>query len=139
MRDEIRHEGRVVEVRDGEVDVLIVPQSACGSCRSRSMCAMSENTEKIITVADGYSSYYKVGDAVDVSTEKIMGIKAVFVAYVYPFVGMLACLLILLKAGLGELTAGLSALGFVALYFLGLMLFRNKLQREIIFKISPKA
>ena len=138
MAQEIRHSGRVVGVRDGAVDVMIVPESACGSCKSRKACGMAESAEKIMTIVDPHSYIYKESDEVEVSTEKIMGIKAVAIAYIYPFILMLICLLVLLQSGVSELVSGLVTLGLVVVYYLGLILFRGKLQREIIFKISPK-
>lgn len=139
MGQDIRHTGRVVGIREGAVDVMIIPESACGSCKSRKACGMAESAEKVVTIIDTHSYLYREGDEVEVSTEKVMGMKAVAIAYIYPFILMLACLLVLLQSGSGELTAGLASLGLVAVYYLGLILFRKKLQKEIIFRISPKA
>ena len=53
--------------------VMIVPESACGSCKSRKACGMAESAEKVLTIVDAHSHLYKEGDEVEVSTEKVMG------------------------------------------------------------------
>ena len=59
-----------------------------------------------------------------------------WLAYVAPLVVLLAVLLGLLAVGAGELAAGLCGIGGVALYYLVLWLFRDKLRNEYIFTIE---
>lgn len=67
-----------------------------------------------------------------------MGFKAVWLSYAIPLVVLLAVLLGLLSFGFGELPAALMAIGAVCLYYLGLMLFRDKLRNEYSFYIKEK-
>jgi hypothetical protein len=55
---------------------------------------------------------------------------------VAPLVVLVAVLGLSLAAGAGELAAGLGALGGVALYYLFLWLFRDRLRNEYVFTIE---
>ena len=67
-----------------------------------------------------------------------MGFKAVWLAYAIPLVVLMAVLLGLNAAGLGELASGLSAIAAVGVYYLFLWLFRNRLKNEYSFYIKEK-
>ena len=67
-----------------------------------------------------------------------MGHKAVWIAYALPLVVLLAVIGILLKAGAGELVAGLSGIGAVAVYYLCIWLLRDRLRDQYIFTIRKK-
>ena len=47
-------------------------------------------------------------------------------------------ILVFSLAGAGELAMGLGSLGIVALYYLGVFLFRNKLSKIFIFSIEKQ-
>ena len=94
---------------------------------------------------------YKVGDTVEVMVQQKMGWKAVVLAYLLPFFVMLAVMLIgngLLAMGDGQLAMGDGAkreavLGTVALcamalYYLVLGMFKDKLQKEFSFTARKK-
>ena len=65
-----------------------------------------------------------------------MGHKAVWLAYVAPLCVLLAVLLGSLGLGAGELAAGLGAIGGVAVYYLFLWLFKDRLRNEYVFAIE---
>ncbi|MBR2061110.1 MAG: SoxR reducing system RseC family protein [Tidjanibacter sp.] len=132
----VEHAGVVKAVEADRVEVEITVVSACGSCKSRSVCSMSEQAEKMVTVYTEMPEQYEVGQEVTVQMEQVMGIKAVIYAYVVPFFIILAVLLVLMECGLGEVVSGLSSLGACALYYIGLWLFRHKLEKVMVFKIK---
>lgn len=132
----VEHAGVVKAVAEGRVDVEITVESACGSCKARSQCAMSEQAEKVVTVWTEIADAYEVGQQVTVEMEQVMGIKAVVYAYVVPFFIILGVLLVLMECGAGEVVSGLSALGACALYYIGLWLLRHKLEKIIVFRIK---
>ena len=90
---------------------------------------------------------YKVGDTVEVMVQQKMGWKAVVLAYLLPFFVMLAVMFVgngLLAMGDGatgllgdeakrEAVLGTVALCAMALYYLVLGMFKNKLQKEFSF------
>ena len=114
---------------------MIEAEGACASCRAKTLCGMSESQDKLISVATVDAPYYQIGEEVEVSVQQQMGIKAVMIAYVFPFLLVMAVLLGLLEGGVNELSAGLSALGLLVLYYIGLILFRRRIAKDIVFEI----
>lgn len=135
MNGEIKQEGIIIDIVGSRVDVKIVCSSGCVGCAAKSACSMGESVDKIVSVAVELPQMYEVGEQVSVSVEKAMGVKAVIYAYVFPFLLLLSALLILLECGVGEVVAGLASLGFIVLYYIGLYIFRRRIEREIIFKL----
>ena len=132
------HTGKVVSMTPATTTVEIVSHAACSECHAAGVCGMSEFAEKAIEVpTDPYASY-GVGDEVQVVLKASMGMKAVWIAYFLPLVVLLAVALGLIALGVGEVAAGLAGLGAVALYYLALWLFRDKLRNEYVFTIQAK-
>ncbi|MCD8073115.1 MAG: SoxR reducing system RseC family protein [Alistipes sp.] len=136
MKNYISHKGLIFDIVGNRIDVSVTPESACASCKAAAMCTMSESTEKVISVVSDHPSFFRVGEQVRVSVATGMGVKAVVLAYVLPFLVLLFSLIGLLSAGLPEPTAGLLSLGAVALYYICLYFFRTHIERELIFKID---
>lgn len=134
--EEIRHNGRIVDIAPDHITVEIVSESACASCHAASLCGMSEGKIKTVDVLPAPG--YEIGEEVEVSLRKTMGFKAVWIAYVIPLVLLMAVLLALVSYGVGELPSGLCAIAAVAVYYLGVFLFRNKLNNEYSFYIKKK-
>ena len=164
----IKHDGIIIALNgDGTALVRIVQTSACAACKAKAMCASAESAEKEMTVtllmdngrpmgygvldADKPLLEYKVGDSVEVMVQQKMGWKAVVLAYLLPFFVMLAVMFIgngLLAIGDGQLAMGDGAkreavLGTVALcamavYYLVLGMFKDKLQKEFSFTARKK-
>ena len=134
--EKISHKGRVVKVTPEFTTVEIISQSACSACHASGLCGLSECTKKAIEVPTRAWDRYEPGQEVNVVLKASMGHKAVWLAYVAPLVVLLGVLLATLGLGAGELAAGLGALVGVALYYLFLWLFRNRLRREYVFTIE---
>ena len=79
---------------------------------------------------------YKVGDTVEVMVQRKMGWKAVVLAYLLPFFVMLA--VVAVGSGIGEEVIGTVALCAMAVYYIVLGLFKDKLQREFSFTAKRK-
>ena len=149
----IKHDGIIIALNgDGTARVRIVQTSACATCKAKSMCASAESVEKEMTVQLTVDSLQlTVGDAVEVMVQQKMGWKAVVLAYLLPFFVMLAVMFVgngLLAMGDGQLAMGDGAkreavLGTVALcamalYYLVLGMFKDKLQKEFSFTARKK-
>ena len=152
-RKMIKHDGIIIALNgDGTARVRIVQTSACAACKAKAMCASAESVEKEMTVQLTVDSLQlTVGDAVEVMVQQKMGWKAVVLAYLLPFFVMLAVMFIgngLLAMGDGQLAMGDGAkreavLGTVALcamavYYLVLGMFKDKLQKEFSFTARKK-
>ena len=132
----LEHKGIVLALNHGWVDVAVQAENACTGCRVKGACGMGDQEEKVVAVATEMPEAYRVGEEVVVFVERRMGFRAVFLAYVIPLILLLASLLTLLDAGLGETAAGLLSLGTLVCYYVVLRLFRSRIHREIIFKIK---
>ena len=132
MEELIRHEGIVLSMHDGMARVQIVQTSACSACKARSMCMSSESQAKEMDAV--MLEKMQVGDRVEVEVRERLAWRAVLLAYILPFVVMMAVI-----AGLdyftnwSEAIVGTLALCSIALYYIGLNAFRNKLQKQFTF------
>lgn len=132
----ISHRGKIVDITPEFTMVDIISESACSACHAKSLCTLSESKTKQVVVPTRGWIPFEPGEEVNVQLKATMGLKAVWLAYVVPLFILLAVLLGLHAAGLGELASGLSAIGAVVLYYLVIWLFRKKLQNEYIFNIE---
>lgn len=135
MNGHIEHIGRVENVVGRSVFVKIISQSACGSCEARKACGLSESSEKIIEVETSSASEYAVGDEVMVSVRRRVGLIAVAIAYVAPLVVLVAVLAGAEAFGVSEHKAALASLCGVAVYYLLLWLFRERISDRVNFII----
>ena len=149
----IKHDGIIIALNeDGTALVRIVQTSACTACKAKAMCASAESVEKEMTVVLLGNGQWAVGDTVEVMVQQKMGWKAVILAYLLPFFVMLAVMFVgngLLAMGDGatgllgdeakrEAVLGTVALCAMALYYLVLGMFKDKLQKEFSFTARKK-
>ena len=149
----IKHDGIIIALNgDGTALVRIVQTSACAACKAKAMCASAESVEKEMTVMLLGDGQWAVGDTVEVMVQQKMGWKAVMLAYLLPFFVMLAVMFIgngLLAMGDGatgllgdeakrEAVLGTVSLCAMAVYYLVLGMFKDKLQKEFSFTARKK-
>ena len=154
-REMIKHDGIIIALNeDGTALVRIVQTSACAACKAKAMCASAESTEKEMTAVllgengkvkteNNSTQSYHVGDTVEVMVQQKMGWKAVVLAYLLPFFVMLAVVAVGSGIGnriseIGEEVIGTVALCAMAMYYLVLGLFKDKLQKEFSFTARKK-
>ena len=135
-KNEIIHSGRIIEITPEFTTVEIIVDSACASCHAKSLCGMSEEQEKLISVPTDPYSEHSVGDQVKVCTKMSMGLKAVWISYVIPLMILMILILSLSSVIGNEIVAGLGAIGGVGLYYFVIWLLRHRLQNEFIFYIK---
>lgn len=136
----IKHDGIIIALNeDGTALVRIVQTSACSACKAKAMCASAESAEKEMTVVLLGDGQWAVGDTVEVMVQQKMGWKAVVLAYLLPFFVMLAVMLIGNAIwAVREEIIGTVALCAMALYYLVLGMFKDKLQKEFSFTARRK-
>ena len=135
---EISHKGRIVGITPEFTTGEIISESACGSCHARSLCGLGDAKTKAVELPTRAWDNYEVGDEVDVVLKTSMGHKAVWLSYVLPLLVLVGVLLILTVAGVAELYAGLGGLLAVAVWYMILWLFRDRLKNEYVFNINKK-
>ncbi len=134
---EISHIGKIVAIDADFITVEIVAESACSTCHAAGLCGTADATHKTSTVPATVGNW-QLGQDVRVFLKRSMGFKAVWLAYAIPLAVLLAVLLGLNAAGMGELASGLMAIGAVGVYYLVLWLFRDRLRNEYSFYIKEK-
>ena len=132
----IEHLGIVKEINSNQVIVSIVQQSACGSCNARGACSISDTNEKIIDVVRLRDESYDVGEQIRVILEQSLGIKALGLGYMLPFLILLAILVTMVSMGINEGLAGITALASLAPYYIVLFFFRDRLKKEFSFRLK---
>lgn len=134
----IQHRGIVKNIENNTVFVRIEQQSACSACHARSACLASDKAEKIIEVT-GDGNLFEPGEEVVVSVRSSMGIRAVVLAFVLPFILVVTVVF----AGIGltgdESIGGLAGLAVLFPYYILIYLFRNKINKRFLFTVSKAA
>ena len=128
----IKHEGVVLSTNGNMAHVEIVQTSACSACKARSMCMSSESQQKQMDVV--MLEPMQAGDRVEVEVRERLAWRAVLLAYILPFVVMMAVIAVLDYAtDWSEAITGTLSLCAIALYYLILSAFKHKLQKQFSF------
>lgn len=131
LEEAIRHNG-VVERIEGDLAIVRIAQtSACAACHAAGMCMASESRDKRIEAR--MIEPLHVSEEVEVLVREQAGWLAVCLAYVVPFVLLVVFVAAFDYLGWSEAKAGTAALVSVAVYYVVLRLFRDKLQRKFTF------
>lgn len=137
MTNTIEHQGIIISIDGSIAHVKIEQTSACASCHVKSVCGASEKSEKIID-ANIMQDDLKIGDQVTIIGQKSLGMQAILLAYVLPFVIIVATLFIANIFTSNELIIGTCALASLIPYFILLRLMRNKIQAKFKFYAIKK-
>ena len=134
-KEEIVHEGEIVEINKDFTTVRLTVSSACSSCHAKGMCGMSEEQDKVLMLPTDPYTVYSEGEKVEVCTKTSMGLKAVWISYVIPLAILLILILSLSPVIGNEALRGLISIAGVGLYYLVIWLFRDRLSNEFVFYI----
>ena len=129
----IKHAGIVTKKTKDSIIVSLIGNINCAGCNAKSACGISDTDVKTVEVFDHQDSY-KINESVAVIMENNTGFKAVFFAYLFPFILLILTLIISLNF-FEEWKAGLLSLFVLAPYFLVLYFSKNYLQKELIISI----
>jgi len=136
---DILHTGRIVEIGPQMISVEIVNKSACAACHAKGVCGASDEQVRIIDIPQTISTRvedYRVGEEVNLKLSQSLGIRAVFIAYVVPLIVLMASILVLSSILTEQLYVGLCSLAAVAVYYIFVAIFRDKLERVFTFSIE---
>lgn len=126
------HSGVVSKINSNSVVVTLEQNIHCESCHAKGTCGVSQSSTKEIEVQNS-NEFFKINEHVDVILKKALGLKAVFWAYVFPFILMFITL-ITASNFLKEWLAGLLSLFILIPYYLVLYFLKKRLKG--VFKIS---
>jgi len=130
----IMHKGVVKDITDHVIKVEIMAQSACVSCKAQAICGV-DTQEKIIEIRT-WNNVFHVGEPVQVLLRESLGMKALFLAYLIPFLILVVVLLVLLQITGKEGLSALVAIGILFPYFGVLYFYRAQLQKTFSFDIA---
>lgn len=134
MEEHVSHPGVVVGIGEQDLEIEILSASSCGSCNIKSACGMSEMKEKRITVPRPQDKEFIVGQPVSIIMSARQGNKAALLAYFIP-----TLIIIVLTVVLSNLTkewlAAIVGIGALAVYYVILYFFRDRLKNEFTYEI----
>ena len=128
----VKHEGVVSKITNDVVTISLKGNINCEACNAKGACGVSESNSKEIEISNS-SQTLKLNENVEVLLKKNLGLKAVFWAYVFPFILMLTVLLIA-STLFQEWIAGLLSIAILIPYYLMLYVLRNTFKKA--FKLS---
>ncbi|WP_195663230.1 SoxR reducing system RseC family protein [Bacteroides congonensis] len=133
----IKHLGIVESIQGSHLSVRIVQTSACAACSAKGHCSSADSKDKIIDIIDTAASSYQVGERVMVVGEMSMGMMAVVLAFIIPFVLLIFSLFLFMALIGNELYAALLSLAVLVPYYFILWLNKTRLKQKFSFTIKP--
>ena len=134
MEEHVSHPGVVVGIGEQDLEIEILSASSCGSCGIKSACGMSEMKEKRITVPRPQDKEFIVGQPVSIIMSAKQGNKAALIAYFIPTL-IIIVLTVILSNLMKEWLAALVGIGALAVYYVILYFFRDRLKDEFTYEI----
>ena len=129
---DINHKGIVSKISEGVLTVSLKGNINCEGCKAKAACGVSDSKDKEIDVFETDQAF-KLNESVQIVLEKGLGLKAVFFAYVLPFI-LLIFTLFIASNFLEEWIAGLLSLSILIPYYLLLYFMKDSFQK--VFKLS---
>lgn len=135
MEEHVSHPGVVVGIGEQDLEIEILSASSCGSCGIKSACGMSEMKEKRITVPRPQDKEFIVGQPISIIMSAKQGNKAALLAYFIPTL-IIIVLTVVLSNLIKEWLAALVGIGALAVYYVILYFFRDRLRNEFTYEIK---
>ncbi|HBG57877.1 SoxR reducing system RseC family protein [Proteiniphilum sp. UBA1028] len=132
----IEHEGIIEKINGNHITVRILQQSACSACHAKGACMAADAKEKLVDVSD-HTGKFRENERVIVTGTESTGHKAVLWAFVFPFVLLIAMLV--LGTSVWHFTETEAAMGSLLIlipYYFLLYLLRHKMANTFRFNIK---
>ena len=135
----MEHSGEISRITKSTITVALDGNINCEGCKAKAACGVSESNAKEIEIENTYQSNqqivkgFKLNEQVTVLMKEELGLKAVFWAYVFPFILMIVILLIA-SMFLTEWQAGVISLLILAPYYVSLYFLNPFFKKR--FKVS---
>lgn len=135
--NEISHSGIVRHSDEHSHYILITSTSACAGCHARGACHLGDFAEKVIEISrKGKEEHYEPGRRVKVVMEQKLGLQAVFLGYILPFIILLTTLIVASALTGSEGLSALLSLLVLVPYYVILYRFRDRLRKRFEFRIA---
>ena len=115
----VTHPGFIKSISKDTAQVAIIAKSGCASCEISGSCSVSDTKEKIIDVRlPDNNENYEIGQSVLIKMKQSSGVWAILFGYVFPFVIIVATLILLSALDFDQgLAGGLSLATLIPYYF----------------------
>ena len=130
------HDGIVISSANGKVCVEMQVVSACSICKSHEKCAFVDKDKKVVEIDTDNWQQYNVGQNVIVSVNESLGLLAVLLAYILPALIIVGSVVLLSSLCQSEVVAASVSIVIIAVYFIVLYRFRNRLQKKFTFSLT---
>jgi sigma-E factor negative regulatory protein RseC len=132
----VTHTGVVESKNNNGIKINFTVISGCASCQIKGNCNMAEQAEKDIFVECNPDTF-EIGQKVIIAMKASLGMNAIFLGYVLPFVVLLLTMIISSKYIKDEGLVGIISLTVLAPYYAGLYLFRNNIKKKFSYHVKP--
>ena len=129
---EITHQGVVSKIASNKITVALQGNVNCEGCKAQSACGVSDSNDKEIEIHNSTQTF-QLNEPVDIKLKRELGLKAVFWAYVFPFILMMV-ILVTTSFFVQEWIAGLLSLFVLLPYYLMLYILKDSFQKA--FQVS---
>ncbi len=131
----VTHPGIIKKVEENQVEVAIMVTSSCAHCDIKGACTVSEVEEKSVLIKVDDINKFKVNQSIIIEMRQSLGTWAVLLGYVFPFLVLFLCLIILLNVGMDQGMAGIISLLLLIPYYFTLYFLRNYLGTKFNYSI----
>ena len=126
----------VKEVQDTYIIAEIVVQSACAACHAKGACGVSERKQEKLKIDLPNPEIFTVGEVVSVEMKQTLGMKAVVIAYLFPFIVLALGLFVTYALTKQELISVGVSFWLTAIYYFIISKLKDKFEKEFVFSIK---
>lgn len=127
----IKHKGVVIDIKGEYALVKIMVLSACASCHAKGICSAADMAEKIVETIP--LEKVETGDKVIVEMEEKLGLKAVMIAFLIPFILLVTTVFFVSSLTGSEAASAFSGLGILVPYYAAIYFMKGYLKKSFIF------
>jgi positive regulator of sigma E activity len=134
----LEHDGIVKSIDNGTIFVDIEVVSACASCHAKGYCSAFGKSDKVIEIPSEKYPDIIPGDHVTVIIRESLGMQALLIGYIIPVAVVLFVLFLSFSLTKDEGVAALISIGAVGLYYVALLLLKNRFKKHFTFTLEKK-
>jgi len=132
----LEHPGIISKIENDTIFVDIHVASACSSCHAQGYCSAFGKNDKIIEVSYIDFPEFQKGDSVNVIVKESLGMQALLLGYILPVIVLLITLFTVYGITQHEGLSAIVTLIAVALYYISLFFFRNRIKKHFTFRLK---
>ena len=137
MSRKIKHSGIIQSIEKDFIRVRIIDDYACSECSIAGHCNASDMKEKIVNIYNtNNTDDYSIGQTIIVTASTRIELNAILLAFIVPFIIMIATLFIIDSITSNEILSAVSSLFVLVPYYLLLYYNRGRIREKLSFEIE---